>query len=59
MPKISDKMRQLKDERARHIRDRVDKSTDATEEVRKLSQELFISEQTIWKDLKRSSSKRY
>ena len=42
-----------KDARAKYVQERINKSKNSSKEVAKLSKELFLSQQTIERDLKR------
>lgn len=41
------------EKRAKYVKERIKESNNATREIRKLSQELFLSERTIERDLKK------
>jgi prefoldin subunit 5 len=42
------------EKRREQIKERLDKSANTSEEVKKIAKELFLSERTIWYDYKNS-----
>lgn len=47
------KPQKIRDKRSDYVKDRIKNANNATLEVKKLAKELFLSERTIERDLKR------
>jgi len=48
------KNRKMLKKRREHIKERIDKTTNTSKEIKKLSEELYLSESTIEKDYYKS-----
>jgi DeoR/GlpR family transcriptional regulator of sugar metabolism len=47
----------IRDKRAKYVKQRIEDARNSTLEVKRLSRELFLSERTIERDLKRDLKK--